>query len=299
VELKNDIIPEVLFTIVVPTYNREKLIGNTIKSLLSQTFKNYEIIVVDDGGNDGTKEVIESFNNACISYYWKENGERGAARNYGARLAKGKYVNFFDSDDIAYENHLQSAFNYIQLNNDRAIFFHTSYDRMNDQMEKISPSVVHTDLLNEKILKNNILSCNNVFIRKQEFDLLKFSENRELSYGEDWLLWIRSSIKHPIIGLPSVTSAIIEHENRSMTKAFGNNILKSANILTATLQQDMAPKNIVGKVNAEMYFLASLYYSIEGNKRECIKYFYNAFVLRPTIIYNKRTLAILKYLIKN
>jgi glycosyltransferase involved in cell wall biosynthesis len=298
VELNNDIIPEVLFTIIVPTYNREKLIGNTIKSLLGQTFKNYEIIVVDDGGNDGTKELIESFNNACISYYWKENGERGAARNYGARLAKGKYVNFFDSDDIAYKNHLQSAFNYIQLNND-AIIFHTSYDRMNSQMEKISPPVAHTGLLNEKILKNNILSCNNVFIRKQEFDLLKFSENKELSYGEDWLLWIRSSIRHPIIGLSNVTSAIIEHENRSMTKAFGRNVLKSANILTATLQQDRVPKNIVGKVTAEMYFLASLYYSIERNKREAIKYFYNAFALRPTIIYNKRTLAILKYLIKN
>jgi glycosyltransferase involved in cell wall biosynthesis len=290
-------VPEVMFTIIVPTYNREKLIGGTIQSLLDQTFKDYEIIVVDDGGNDNTNAIIEAFNSPVISYYWKENEERGATRNYGAKLAKGKYVNFFDSDDIAYDNHLQTAFDYIQSNND-AVIFHTSYDRRNSQMDKIGQSVIHTGLLNNRILKNNILSCNNVFIRKEEFDRLRFSENRELTYGEDWLLWIRGSIKHPLIGLPTVTSAIIEHDNRSMTNAFGDNILKSTNIILASLNHDNAPKNIINKVTAEMYFLASLYYSIEGKKNECLKYFNTAFALSPTIIYTKRTLAILKYLIR-
>ncbi|MGF7078361.1 glycosyltransferase family 2 protein [Mucilaginibacter sp. UYCu711] len=295
--IKAATVPEVMFTIIVPTYNREKLIRGTIQSLLDQTFKDYEIIVVDDGGNDNTKAVIDAFHSPIISYYWKENEERGATRNYGAKLAKGKYVNFFDSDDIAYDNHLQTAFDHIQLNND-AIIFHTGYDRRNSQMDKIGQSVIHTGLLNERIFKNNILSCNNVFIRKEEFNMLRFSENRQLTYGEDWLLWIRSSIKYPITGLPNVTSAIIEHDNRSMTNAFGDNILKSTNIILASLTHDNAQKNIIKKVTAEMYFLASLYYSIEGKKKECLNLFNTAFKLSPTIIYTKRTLAILKYLIR-
>src|SRR5947209_8581316 len=101
------------FSVVIPTYNREKLIQNTLNSVLNQKYQSFEIIVIDDGGQDNTEQLIKNIDDPKISYYKKENGERGAARNYGWQLAKGSYVTFLDSDDIFYENHLKEAYDFI------------------------------------------------------------------------------------------------------------------------------------------------------------------------------------------
>ena len=80
-----------LFSIVIPTYNRSQLIKTTIKSLLNQTCTDFEIIVVDDGSIDNTETVIEEIVSNKISYHKIKNSERGFARNFGAKIAKGKY----------------------------------------------------------------------------------------------------------------------------------------------------------------------------------------------------------------
>ncbi|OCX54037.1 hypothetical protein BEL04_07115 [Mucilaginibacter sp. PPCGB 2223] len=287
------------FSIIVPTYNRAKLIGETIKSLLDQTFKNYEIIVVDDGGTDNTKAIIEDIKDERVAYYWKPNAERGAARNYGASLAKGRYLNFFDSDDIAYSNHLETASRFISENPD-VVTFHSGYDWTDVKMKKIRPTVANTGLLNKKIIKHNILSCNNVFIRKVEFDELRFSEDRKLSGTEDWLLWLRIACRYDILGLPTITSAIIEHDLRSMNIATGENTLKRTMAFDENIRLDTCLKQTVyKKAMAEMYYLTALYFSIEGRKRSrAITFAVKAFKLSPVIIGTKRTLAIIKYLLK-
>ena len=94
----------IFFSIVIPTYNRAKFIDKAIASLLNQKYEDFEVIVVDDGSTDNTEEVVKSFNNNKVKYYKKENQERGAARNYGAKLAKGEYINFFDSGPIGDAN---------------------------------------------------------------------------------------------------------------------------------------------------------------------------------------------------
>lgn len=90
---------ELFLSIVVPTYNRADLLKVTLQSLLVQSYPYFEILVVDDGGSDHTEEMILELNDPRITYYWKENAERGAARNYGAKLAKGGYLNFFDRSE--------------------------------------------------------------------------------------------------------------------------------------------------------------------------------------------------------
>src|SRR5437764_8362427 len=93
-------------SVVVPSYNRADLIGKTLRSLQQQEYDQYEIIVIDDGSTDNTEEVVKAIGDQRISYIKKGNAERAAARNFGARIAKGEYVNFFDSDDLALPNHL-------------------------------------------------------------------------------------------------------------------------------------------------------------------------------------------------
>src|SRR5882672_6620269 len=94
------------FSIVMPTYNRAHMVGKTIASILRNDFTDFEVLVVDDGSEDDTEALIAKLTDPRIHYYKKENGERGAARNYGAIRANGRYINFFDSDDVMYPNHL-------------------------------------------------------------------------------------------------------------------------------------------------------------------------------------------------
>jgi glycosyltransferase involved in cell wall biosynthesis len=90
-----------IVSIIVPTYNRADLIGETIQSVLDQSYKNWELIIVDDGSDDQTEEVIKKFSNPTISYYKIEHsGNLGKVRNIGMKVAKGEYVAFLDSDDL-------------------------------------------------------------------------------------------------------------------------------------------------------------------------------------------------------
>ncbi len=89
-----------LFSIIIPTYNRERVIGQTVQSVLNQTDQDFEIIIVDDGSEDDTKSVLVNFHSDKIKYYYQQNQGAQVARNYGLSKATGKYVCFLDSDDL-------------------------------------------------------------------------------------------------------------------------------------------------------------------------------------------------------
>ncbi len=87
-------------SIIIPTYNREHLLGRAIQSVLDQTYQNFELIIVDDGSTDDTEKLVKSFNSEKIRYIWHgENKGPSAARNTGIQSAKGDYIAFQDSDD--------------------------------------------------------------------------------------------------------------------------------------------------------------------------------------------------------
>jgi glycosyltransferase involved in cell wall biosynthesis len=87
-------------SVIIPTYNRANLLGRSINSILEQTFTDFELIVVDDGSSDNTRELVESFNDPRI-FYVRHEKNRGvsAARNTGIKIARGEYIAFNDSDD--------------------------------------------------------------------------------------------------------------------------------------------------------------------------------------------------------
>jgi glycosyltransferase involved in cell wall biosynthesis len=116
---------QIVISIIVPTYNRGHLIEKTLLSLLNQSDSRYEIIVVDDGSTDNTEDIIKPYLSHRISYFKKENAERAAARNFGTQKARGLYVNWFDSDDIALENHVATAISCLE-EHDNLDWFHLS-----------------------------------------------------------------------------------------------------------------------------------------------------------------------------
>lgn len=287
------------FSLIVPTYNRASLIKETLKSILAQDYKDFEVIVVDDGGKDNTKEVVEAFGDPRVQYYWKENAERGAARNYGAALAKGEIINFFDSDDICYANHLSAADKYYRNESVHNTILHTSYEFLFEQ--KSFNRTIKEGRLNNFVFKHNTLSCNNVFIPKKIFEKNKFSEDRNLSATEDWALWLVLASQYEVMGMADVTSAVVQHDMRSMVLATGASTEKRALALEKELDKhDDKFKKFPGlkiNVRAEMFSLCALHYAIEKKTKEAFRCLNIALRLRPSLVLTRRFLAIMKYVL--
>lgn len=96
----NGVSPPV-FSVIIPTYNRAAVVGRAIRSVLDQSFAQFELIVVDDGSADETAQVVAGFTDARVRYMYQENAGVSAARNSGVALARGQYLTFLDSDDEA------------------------------------------------------------------------------------------------------------------------------------------------------------------------------------------------------
>ncbi|HOC40486.1 MAG TPA: glycosyltransferase family A protein, partial [Bacteroidales bacterium] len=90
----------ILVSIIIPVYNGEKYISDTIQSVIDQTYKNWELIIVDDGSTDNTAEIVKQFNDSRISYIKKNNTGVSDTRNVGAMISKGEILSFLDADDI-------------------------------------------------------------------------------------------------------------------------------------------------------------------------------------------------------
>jgi len=285
------------FSIIIPTLNRANIIGKTIQSVLNQEYENWELIIVDDGGLDNTKKVVEDFNDARIKYFWKENGERGVARNYGVQKVKGEYVFFLDSDDLIYPNHLKHA--YEQLNKlNLPEFFHSRYE------EVFPDKIVQVDELNQikiwkTIQQQNKFACQ-FFLRKDIALKIPFSEDRKLKIGEDWLVVLQVGLKYKLHISNLVTSAIVQHNNRSMQMASYNDVDESKQLIIKKLKSINCPINIIENVNFELTSLSTLSAVLNKEKKIAITTLFQLFKCNPIkTIKQRRTFAIIKHYFKS
>lgn len=229
-----------LFSIVVPTYNRAYLIGKTLDSLVRQSWSHWEILVIDDGSTDDTESVVKGINHPRIQYFKKENAERAAARNYGAVRARGDYVNFFDSDDLALPNHLAEAARMVR-EKETPEWFHLGFAAITPAGEILREvNAYRGETLQQYIPNGNPLSCNGVFIRKDIIQKYPFNEDRSLSASEDYELWYRLAARYPLHYSNQVTSFVVEHVNRSVHKLNGSKLTSRINSLRRSLARDPA-----------------------------------------------------------
>ena len=104
-----------MITVIIPAYNAAKTIVCCVESLLSQTYRDWELIIIDDGSTDNTLGVCQSLHDRRIQAYHKKNGGVSSARNYGLTYAKGEYIAFVDADDYLepmYLEHLNQGCDY-------------------------------------------------------------------------------------------------------------------------------------------------------------------------------------------
>lgn len=121
-----------LVSIVVTCFNQAGYLERSVQSVLSQTFTDLECIIVDDGSTDRTREVAQSFlsRDSRVSYFYKENGGVSSARNFGFRQAKGKWIQFLDSDDWIDEAKISTQLSYLDSSEGENTVFYTDYERV-------------------------------------------------------------------------------------------------------------------------------------------------------------------------
>ena len=108
-----------LISVIIPVYNAESYLGNSIDSIINQTYKKFELIIINDGSTDNSFEIVQSYKDKrIISLQNEKNIGNYSSRNKGIKLAKGKYIAIMDGDDIAYPNRLENQLKYLETNNE-------------------------------------------------------------------------------------------------------------------------------------------------------------------------------------
>ena len=182
-----------LISIIIPYYKKKKYFKHTIKSILAQTFKNFEIIIVYDEENLNNQDFIRKISKMdkrIEIIFNKKNYGAGISRNIGINNAKGKYIAFIDADDVWNKNKLRIQYNYMKKNN--ILVSHTSYQIMDEKNEVISRRDAKK-LGYERLLKSCDIGLSTVMVKKKIFNnQIKFPN---IKTKEDYILWLRIARK--------------------------------------------------------------------------------------------------------
>ena len=294
--------PDILFSVIIPTYNRAGFITKTIESVLNQTYSNFELIIVDDGGTDNTEKVIKCIKDKRIKYFKKENEERGAARNYGTNKAKGDYITFLDSDDLLYSKYLEEANRFIQKNKSINIF-HQLFEVKNNKNKLIhSADYSNSNVFKSLTKKGNFMACQGMFLRKDFAKPNFFNEDRKLAGSEDYELWLRISATTNIVINPVVTSALIDHSERSVIKIDIDKLINRKELMLHYLfSNELINRNLLKYkkiLKSGAYSYISLHIALsKQSKNIALKYLFKAIKQSPVFIFKRRFFAIIKHII--
>lgn len=196
---------EELVSIITPTYNCGKYIGETIESVIAQTYQNWEMIIVDDCSIDNTNEIVNNYanNDSRIKYYKLEkNSGAAVSRTKAMELAQGQYMAFLDSDDVWYSNKLEYQINYMKDNN--YAFTCTKYEQIDeesnllDKIIKVIPKTSYNRLLLDCPVGNSTVMYNvtkmgkfqvpNIRKRNDDALWLQMLKKEKYIYGIDKVL---------------------------------------------------------------------------------------------------------------
>lgn len=200
-----------LFSIIIPTYNREKTIERAIDSCLTQTYENFEVIIVDDCSTDNTIELVKNYSDERVRLIQNEvNSERCITRNNGIKVANGKYIIFLDSDDYFLPIHLETFKKEIEsVKNFVALYFTNSIIEK-ETGEKIRKTVPKYDEVNKyayllKFTPNPARVC----VHKDILDLKQFDPR--IPGLEDLDLWLRIASEYPVYHIEEYTNIYYVH----------------------------------------------------------------------------------------
>ncbi|HAY70893.1 MAG TPA: hypothetical protein DCX89_03305, partial [Saprospirales bacterium] len=260
----------ILFSIIMPTYNRANMIGIAIESLLKQTYNHWELIIVDDGSVDDTRKVvgIYSARDNRIKYVFQMNQGESAARNVGLLEAKGDFISFLDDDDYYLENFLAVFEKNIKEGKTGLAVF------MCDQAEESDHVIKMKQIDKKKFVKNSLSYLirfgNNLqpFVFPANIFKEEFFDTRFV-YGEDVHLLYRILLRLPLFYVQETLCVYKNHQNMTFNREFKDGLFLKTSFTRLDMFDDLflkykkafferaALSNLCFKFNRYCYFYAS------------------------------------------
>lgn len=292
-----------LVSVIIPCYNYGWSLPETLDSLIAQTYTNWECIVVDDGSSDNSKEVVQAYasKDARFKYVYQVNKGMSAARNHGARLCKGEYIQFLDADDLLVPTKFSAQVELLESNpeldlvyGDVRYFRHgfsqvlsRSHD-MRDTPWMAQAQGKGSSLVNLLVKKNIMVMCAPLLRAKLLDRVGGFAEG--LRYMEDWEFWVRCGLANAYFyysDSPKIWSLVRVHPTST-----------SQNLLQMLKHEIIVRKNIIPLIATDIEALemneqglqqmfdtvadAARYQILEGDVKDGIKKFYNLAVTKPS-----------------
>jgi glycosyltransferase involved in cell wall biosynthesis len=291
-------------SVVIPTYNDSLFLSDAISSVLSQTYRDIEVIVVDDGSTDNTAEIVKSFQDPRIRYIYQENRGVAAARNTGIMASRAEYIAWQDSDNVLFEDAIKKNVEFMDQYPEVG-FSHGQYYTMDeigrplrrgrprgpkktfvrDGMEELS----HL-LLGDRTIGLFFMVRRDCFIKQGLF-------NTSLLMSEDWDIWIRLA-KRYAIGHLAEPLARVRYHSHSMTAKSKIEVVQKAHldvIESVFADPELGPiyRPQKNKVYFGFYCLCAREAAFTGHKLRGVVFIFKAIKTSPGMLFKKRGLSLL------
>jgi len=282
------------FSVILPTYNRADFINKAINSVIDQTYPDWELIIIDDGSTDQTKNIVEAFNDERIHYIYQINQERSAARNNGLKNAKGRYICFIDSDDYYLANHLQQFYDKLVENEFKdGIYFSETYAEINGKLveSKFNSTSKYNDL--EMILISPI-GIPRVCISKMI--LLNNLFDEKIIIGEDTELWTRLINNNiPLFATNQFSQVYLQHDERTYNPVKIDVIKAHVELINKLLKinNSKISNKVKRVILSNNYFMFARAYQHQNKKVKLIQSLILSLIYFPKIRFKEKILMLI------
>lgn len=202
-----------LVSTVIPSYNSAKFIIEAIESVLSQTYKNIEIIVSDDGSDDNTEEVLRPYLSQIV-YLKGENSGPATARNRALKIVRGEFIAFLDADDIWLPKKLEEQMKMFIDNPECSVLYsrHMDFDHESGKKLSIFPDKIYSGMVFDVLLVEKFISLPTIVFKKSIMDEIGFF-NENLQTAEDTNFFLRIARKYQFCGMENIHVHRRKHQN--------------------------------------------------------------------------------------
>jgi len=293
-----------LISVIIPVYNGEKTIRETIESVLNQTFSDFELIVINDGSQDLTLDIIANIEDTRLKIFSYPNAGQAVSRNRGFSHASGEFIAFLDADDLWIPDKLESQLKALQEHPNAAVAYSwTNFiDEMGHYLCNSSNRTVNGDAYAELLLYNFLDSGSNPLIRRQALAQVG-GFDKELVPAEDWDMYLRLAARYHFVAVP-----LPQILYRVSTNSQSTNVSKLEAVSVMVLEQayKRAPKSLqdIKKQSFANLYDYLIFKSIGGfsdRKRnwEAIKLFWNYIRKKPRLYRIVPKLSLFKTVVRS
>lgn len=246
-----------LISVIIPLYNHERYIAQTIHSVLKQSFPDFELIIINDGSTDQSGEAVKAIKDERITYYFQENHGAPYTINKGIQLAKGKYVSILNSDDLYFENRLKKCITHAESKLKAAVFTGIELIDIDDQFIgyrlgqdwnlKIGEPTFenHHAIIFDLLAGNFLHTTSNLFCRKQVFDEIGYFAN--LRYVHDYDFFLRLCTRYQVGFIEEPLLRYRFHDSNTLGDDYASSNFETGLVLANfLLQSDLSPSFEVG-----------------------------------------------------